>query len=64
MRKKLFDNYVELDLYHLAIKQLYKRKLISSLEYRAAKAKLYRLEMNLIIPKQSKSHPRTLTRVK
>ena len=64
MRKKLFERYVELNYYRLAAKQLYKDNVIPRTVLRAIEAQITQAETDLIIPKQSKTHPRTLTRVK
>ena len=64
MRKKLFDCYVELNCYRLAAKQLCASKAILRSDLRAIEAKIAQAEIGLITPKQSKTHPRTLTRVK
>ena len=64
MRKKLFDRYVELNCYRLAANQLCKSKQITKTDLRAVEAKVALAELALIIPKQSKTHSHTLTRVK
>lgn len=64
MRKKLFERYVELSCYHIAAQQLCKNKLITRRDCHAILAKISQVELGLIMPKQTKSHPRTLTRVK
>lgn len=64
MRKKLFDCYVDLNCYRLAATQLYRSKQITKLDLRAVETEVAQAELSLIIPKLSKTHPRTLTRVK
>ena len=63
-RKKLFDCYVELNCYRLAVAELYKHRLITQSDYRAVVRKIATAELDLITPKQAKTHPRTLTQVK
>lgn len=64
MRKRLFEHYVELNCYRIVTQQLYQHKLLNCRDYHAVLAKISQAELNLIVPRQSKSHPRTLTRVK
>lgn len=64
MRRKLFDRYAELNCYRLALGRLQQNGLITRAERRAVEAKISQVELGLIMPKQSKNHPRTLTRVK
>lgn len=64
MRKKLFERYAELNCYRLALQPLQQNGLITRAARRAVEAKISQVEMSLIIPKQNKIHPRTLTRVK
>ena len=64
MRKKLFDCYVDLNCYRLAATQLYRSKQITKLDLHAVETEVAQAELSLIIPELSKTHPRTLTRVK
>ena len=64
MRKQLFEHYVKLDCYRIATQQLCKSKSITRRDYNAIIAKISQAEIDLIMPKQIRSHPRKLTQVK
>ncbi|MBR2587325.1 hypothetical protein IKE71_03065 [Candidatus Saccharibacteria bacterium] len=64
MKKLLFERYAKLGVYRLVAKELLRKKAISRGEYININRKIERAEMELIIPKRTKAHPRTLMRVK